>query len=618
MAAYAFNFLAALGLSIIATYGTRGLARKFGWVAKPRVDRWHKKPTALFGGVGIFLAFAVVFLLRRPTGLSGESLLVFCATGMFVVGLIDDIVQMRPYAKLVTQIVIAIVLTSQGMRLHWLPFEVADQALTVFWLVGITNALNLLDNLDGLAGGIAMIAACFLVYFCDSAGLVALAALVAAFAGALVGFLIFNFNPASIFMGDCGSLFLGFFLGGVTLLHNGGGFRRHVIAVLAIPVLLLMIPILDTTLVTVLRKASGRPVSQGGRDHTSHRLVALGMSERGAALSLWSLAIGAGGIAVLVKNVTVAMSLFLIPTFVLAVVLLLIVVGRVQVYAPATPSDAGSGRALLPTLRDFAYKRRIFEVLNDLVIAMLAFYASFLLRFDGQVEGVYRDALVRTFPVLVGAQLLGFLSLGLYQGLWHHLSSSDLGRVVRSVFGGWVLSVVLLAVVTRLENVPRSVLAVDVVLLLAGVVGTRLLPRFLQDAMARKRTTAHGRKVLIYGAGSGGELAVREMLANPKLDLIPAGFVDDDRSKHGRLIHGVRVLGSVSSLAQQIEDSGAEEFLISSTKIEAHLIKQAELVCRNAGLTIRRVRIVFEETPMFELNMEGKDTVGDERALAAP
>ena len=136
----------------------------------------------------------------------------------------------------------------------------------------------------------AAIASAYLVYFCHASGQYAAAALAAAFCGAVVAFLVFNFNPASIFMGDCGSLFLGFFLGGLTLVSNQArsGLRRNMLAVLAMPVLLLLIPIVDTTLVTISRKFHGRPVSQGGRDHTSHRLVALGLSERKAALVLWA------------------------------------------------------------------------------------------------------------------------------------------------------------------------------------------------------------------------------------------------------------------------------------------------------------------------------------------
>src|SRR5262245_5814300 len=223
MRAYATSFGIALAASVVLTFVVRAVARARGWVAKPRADRWHTRPTALYGGVGMFGAFLLSYFVRRPSDLQGDALLLVCAGGMFLVGLIDDAVQLKPYAKLVGQIMFATAFTMFGLRLHWLPSEVLDQALTIFWLVGVTNAVNLLDNLDGLAGGIAAIASAYLIYFCHTAGAPSAAALSAAFCGAVVGFLVFNFNPASIFMGDCGSLFLGFFLGGVALVNNQSG-----------------------------------------------------------------------------------------------------------------------------------------------------------------------------------------------------------------------------------------------------------------------------------------------------------------------------------------------------------------------------------------------------------
>src|SRR5438477_2416604 len=214
--AYAGSFGIALGASLVATLIVRTGARRFGLVARPRPDRWHRKPTALFGGIGIYAGFLCAWFLRRPA-LDGDALLVVCATGMFLLGLVDDRVQLKPYTKLIGQIACATVITAFGLELYWIPNPILDKGLTIFWLVGITNAINLLDNIDGAAGGIAAIAAGFLVYFSHSQGQFEAARLAAAFAGAVIGFLVWNVNPASIFMGDCGSMFLGFLLGGLSL-----------------------------------------------------------------------------------------------------------------------------------------------------------------------------------------------------------------------------------------------------------------------------------------------------------------------------------------------------------------------------------------------------------------
>jgi UDP-GlcNAc:undecaprenyl-phosphate GlcNAc-1-phosphate transferase len=592
---YAINFALALGASIPLVFAVRAIARRKGLVAAPRADRWHRTPTALFGGVGIFAAFALVAVLRARADFSGDQLLLVCCAGMFLVGLIDDFVRMKPYAKLVGQILFATAFTLFGVRLYWLSSAVLDQMLTIFWLVGIANAINLLDNLDGLAGGVAVIASAYLVYFCHASGQHAAAALAAAFCGAVVGFLIFNVNPASIFMGDCGSLFLGFFLGGLTLVANQTqGLRRNMIAVLAIPVLLLLIPIVDTTLVTISRKLHGRRVSQGGRDHTSHRLVALGLSERNAALVLWILTAASGGIAVLVRQLAWPVSVVLIPTFGMILLFFLVLLGRVRVYERVEGEAAVAGRALLPTLADLAYKRRIFEVLHDVVLIVVAYYAAFLLRFDGQLIEPYYTQMRSSLPLIIALQVSSFLVLGLYRGLWKYTSMTDLATLLRAAGGAWVVTVVTFYFVYRLENMSRGVLVMDGILLAVGIIGTRVGFRLLRAQLSHLQRSSHATRVLIYGAGDGGELLVRELLNNYTLGLQPVGFIDDDPQKHGRVIHGVRVFGSVDRLSDVAGDTRADEVVISTGKIEAGKVEALGRLHESKGIRTRRMRIALE------------------------
>ena len=187
---YLLTFGGEFAASLLVTLLVRSLARRFGWVARPRPDRWHRKPTALYGGIAIWAGFIVAYIAHRPTEVDGDAVLVLCATGMFVLGLVDDRVQLKPYAKLVGQIACATALIANGLRLHWIPNVILDSGLTIFWLVGITNALNLLDNIDGAAGGIAAIGAAYLLYFADAQGLTGSARLAAAFAGGVCGFLV--------------------------------------------------------------------------------------------------------------------------------------------------------------------------------------------------------------------------------------------------------------------------------------------------------------------------------------------------------------------------------------------------------------------------------------------
>ena len=297
------------------------IAVRVGCVSAPKADRWHQRPTPLLGGLAIVLPVLVGVIVSGDVAEHGT--LVACAGLIALVGLLDDIVTLSPATKLVAQIALASVFVFMGYRLHWVESLTLDSLLTLFWVVGITNAFNLLDNMDGLCAGIALHRGHGIsVWFGPDAaggrgggGGLYLPLLV----GAVAGFLFYNVNPASIFMGDAGSLFLGMSLAGVSLesaaLAAPGD--RSLLAVVAAPVLILMIPILDTTLVTLSRLLSGRSASQGGRDHSSHRLVAIGLSERRAVAVLWGLAALAGVSGFYIRSLDVGSSVLVASTLLL-------------------------------------------------------------------------------------------------------------------------------------------------------------------------------------------------------------------------------------------------------------------------------------------------------------
>jgi len=208
---------------------------------------------------------------------------------IFTLGLLDDKFGTIPVVKFLVQLGVASALVSFGIRLRILPTAVAIP-LTLVWIVMITNAFNLIDNMDGLSAGVAFIASMTIFLFSRMSGQATVPILALALAGACLGFLPYNFNPAVVFMGDCGSLFLGYILSVLAIL----GFWQKsspIFPILTAPVLILGYAVFDTTLVTILRlKAGGRPWI-GGRDHSSHRLVMLGLSERKAVLLLYALGI---------------------------------------------------------------------------------------------------------------------------------------------------------------------------------------------------------------------------------------------------------------------------------------------------------------------------------------
>ena len=280
-------FLIALALALVLTRICRGVAQRRGFVAQPSRDRWHTRPTALFCGVAIVITTLAV---GASIGVDRDVWqLMACGALIGGFGFVDDLLSLKPSTKLVAQITVASLLLFFGYRLQWTSSPVGDTMLTLAWIVGITNAFNLLDNMDGLCAGITLIAGAFLLFvFVSGPGVPPPALYLAALLGATAGFLVYNFHPASIFMGDTGSLFLGLNMAALTLVATAGARGRSgLLSVVAGPVLPLLIPILDTTFVTALRLLSARRPSQGGRDHMSHRLVAVGLSERRAVTTLW-------------------------------------------------------------------------------------------------------------------------------------------------------------------------------------------------------------------------------------------------------------------------------------------------------------------------------------------
>lgn len=425
----AFTFVFAIAL----TYVVREAAHKLGYVAKPKSDRWHKRPTAMMGGVAIFLATILTYFLFLPH--SKESLVVLAgSTVLFFIGLIDDILHVKPYQKLFGQLVGTAIIVMFGLVLPWTDSEILNIAITAFWLVGITNAINLLDNMDGLAAGISGVAAAVLAATFAVNGQTNELLLLTAFIASLGGFLVFNFNPASIFMGDCGSMFVGFFLASSVLLNNNGGQSRSIFTVLAVPVLTLFVPIFDTTFVTVLRKLWGRKASQGGRDHTSHRLVALGLSERSAVLMLYVFAAGAGVLAFLVRQLRIDQSLALVGVFIVALTIVGVYLGKVHVYEEQS-AEALKEKAAFGFLLDLSHKRRIFEIVLDVWLIALSYYAAYVLMFGSLENQQNWELFLKSLPILIVLKLFAFLSAGVYRGIWRYTSLKDLSTYIKARFG---------------------------------------------------------------------------------------------------------------------------------------------------------------------------------------
>lgn len=300
----------ALVIAIALTPISKILARRFNVIAVPRSRDVHTVPVPRMGGVAIFIGFmAGVLLLQSRFEFSQFAAIVFGASLMSFLGLADDRFSLNSYLRLILQIGAAFFVWWGGVRIQFFQAPWIDALLTVVWIAGITNAMNFLDNMDGLLAGIAAVISSFFLVLAVLNGQYLVAALSAAMVGACVGFLFYNLNPASVFMGDSGSMFIGFLMACLAIKLR---FAQASGVSWMVPLILMLLPVFDTTLVVISRLRRGKnPLTTPGQDHTSHRISRHGYSKREAVLILYLVCCGLGVVGLLVSQLDQTTALLL-------------------------------------------------------------------------------------------------------------------------------------------------------------------------------------------------------------------------------------------------------------------------------------------------------------------
>ena len=310
-----FTVIEVFLVSTLVSYSVVPLCRKAAWAAgyldQPRNNKVHARPTPLLGGVAIYAAFIVGLIATLNVGKEPKLLSIIMGSAiLFIVGLVDDKIGMMPELKLMVQFLAAMSVVKAGIRMEFLDNYYLSTILTYLWLVGITNSFNLLDNMNGLSSGIAGIASIFFGVVMWTGNQPVMAVISFALAGGCLGFLKHNFPRANIFMGDTGSLVIGFILASLAVL--GSWNTRFLTTSLMMPVIILAYPIFDTTLVTAMRFLEGRSIFQGGRDHSSHRLALLGLKRRGTVLVIFGICVTLGLGALLVQRLALKSAILVI------------------------------------------------------------------------------------------------------------------------------------------------------------------------------------------------------------------------------------------------------------------------------------------------------------------
>jgi UDP-GlcNAc:undecaprenyl-phosphate GlcNAc-1-phosphate transferase len=313
MRAFIAIFLIAFAATIVGTPQMRVLALNLGFVDEPDGRKTQERPIPLMGGLviigGMLMALFVAFYIiygRIPPPIAG----VLLASGLVgAVGLIDDRLQLPAWIKLAGQVCGALILIYYGIHVQLPLPAIINYGITILWLVGVSNAINFLDNMDGLSVGVSAVAASFILLFATVEGQFLVAALSAALIGACIGFLRYNFYPAQIYMGDAGSLFIGFMLA-VLAMQLRFPLNSNFVTWM-VPIFILGLPIFDMALVVISRLYRGVSPNTPGQDHVSHRLVNRGFSQREAVLTLYLIAGISGMIAAFITQATIEEGYFI-------------------------------------------------------------------------------------------------------------------------------------------------------------------------------------------------------------------------------------------------------------------------------------------------------------------
>ena len=622
MLKYLILFLLASVLSFLITPVVRYVSKKLGAFDLPGERKVHHKPIARLGGLAIYVTFNLILIIASRVNLFFFPIgflekinfpwLLVASTIIFGIGAVDDLRRIPPAIKFFFQIVAGLIVALACVKIQTisLPFGsiqlgIWSIPITVLWVVAITNAINLLDGLDGLAAGTSFIV-CLAMFgislFNQNIG-IALASII--LAGSILGFLRYNFHPASIFLGDSGAYFLGFVLSVFPLL---GGLKGTTTFAILIPILALGLPIIDTGLSMVRRLLKslhilevdpdknvvkfffldGWAMFKADRSHIHHRLLEMGFTQRKAVILLYGISLILGGLAfssVYFKNINYA--LFLTTIGIASYI-------GVRKLGYSDIQILRNGK-LLPLFDAPVVNIRILRFFVDMGFIVLSYYLAFLLRFEGALNPAIKEYCLETIPLVLSVKMGVFYLSGLYKGAWRYTSVNEVIKMLKAVMLGCLASALFLWAIPGLGVVSLSVLFIDFNLLFFFVTGARSSFRVLEQLHVSNNH--HGKKVLIFGVDKESIQALREFINNPRLDLSPVGFIDEDEKNKGKEINGYPILGTLDSLEDIIRNHSVSEVIITRDNISEENFDRLCQICNDHRISLRRFQTRLEEIP---------------------
>jgi len=623
MLKYGILGVTAAVLAFLLTPWVAELARRVGAVDEPNERRVHDGRIPSLGGVAVLVAFlgalAVGCLADQyladafQEGGAAWGWLLGGALIVMACGTADDVWMLGPVPKLLCETVAGVLVVAAGHGISTVTNPLSGNSidlgwlgvpLTLLWVVGVTNAFNLIDGLDGLAAGVALIA-CGTLFAVSLVGVhVAAASLAVALGGSLAGFLYHNFNPATAFLGDSGSLLLGYLL---SVMSMQASLEGATAVVLVVPILALGLPIMDTAL-AMLRRVLGvlhvarwdgdrneyrflvlgsASIFRADRDHIHHRLLRMGLTHRRSVLLLYAVCIALGlmaFLAVSARGTELAILVALVATASYLGV-------RKLAYREVEVLKRGT---LLPLFQLPVLSRRGFHALADAGFIAVAYASSQLLLRSSFVDPAIRVQILYGAIAAVAVKLAVFFYAGIYRRTYRYTNAADLLALGKALVAAQIAASGVVAALYGLPPMAAAAVLLDFYLSATLVIGSRVSFLVL-ELIAGDQPRGETRRVLIYGAGSSGTALLREIHQNPSLGYHAVGFVDDLPSLRGVRVNGLEILGGGDDLSEILERAAARELIVASPKIDDARIQAVAATCLAHGVELRRFRMALDE-----------------------
>ncbi len=578
---YAVTFVLALALTLLLTPIVRGLNRRMGMVDKPDARRINKVPIPRGGGLALFLGVVGSYLVMWGfssfpfVAAAAYGKLILLAAGIVLLGLVDDKFSLPPKVKLLGQVVIAVLTwawVGLGFRDIFPVMPVwLDGIVTVFWIVGAVNAFNLIDGLDGLASGLALIATVGMAGALILTGRPTATLFYFAFAGGLLGFLRYNYNPASVFLGDCGSMFIGFVLSALPLLSHEP--NSYLVSV-GVPLLAMGVPIFDTSL-AILRRTTRHLLNRGAsdgqvmtadKDHLHHRILrAVGLNQRKAAWILYLFAfllVGIGFVGMVLRSRSGGLWLLALT---IAAIVIFRDIARIELFDIGRLLNTMAHDRRVSTRRRLAHLEVPLWVVFDIVVISLVY----LLVCKSLSLDVNRTMIMRAWPIRVLLVFVCLVGFRVYQTIWSRAMMTNYLALAGACILGTLLGSVIVYYHPRLNSEMLVPFTFEFAALLILVLSfARLFRSAVRDVFyvvdgSRLKVESETSRILVYGAGLRYRSFRRELVRRAATrNRLIVGIIDDDLTLRGRYIGGVQVIGPLLQAPMIVRETKADTVVI--------------------------------------------------------